>query len=77
VGHEVTWDPRLGYVHVSKDRLHPITVAVACIASVAGRIRKGRRDVIKESPVGYLFQLEQELDPASLAERVRRSLQSR
>jgi hypothetical protein len=52
-------------------------VAVACIASVAGRIRKGRRDVIKESPVGYLFQLERELDPASLAERVRRSLQSR
>ena len=50
------------------------TALAAVVAGVPAKLRQDRKNAIKESPVGYLFRIEQSLNPASLAERIRRSL---
>ncbi|MGW1679529.1 DUF6236 family protein [Saccharopolyspora sp. NPDC002376] len=54
----------------------PAAVAT-CLASVPVRTRSERRKAVKESPVGYLFRVGQELDPASLTDRLRNLLHKR
>lgn len=50
---------------------------VTCLASVPVQARSERRRAIRESPVGYLFRVGKDLDPASLTDRVRKLLQRR
>jgi hypothetical protein len=44
----------------------------ACVVSTPARWRKKRKEAILESPVGYLFRIEQALNPTTLIERLRR-----
>lgn len=45
----------------------------ACVVTAPVQWRRQRRDAIRECPVGYLFQLEQTLNPATMIEKLRRS----
>ncbi|RKT82696.1 hypothetical protein SAMN05421805_104167 [Saccharopolyspora antimicrobica] len=54
------------------------SAAVAtCLASVPVQARNERRQAMRESPVGYLFRVGQEFDPATLANRVRKLIRQR
>jgi hypothetical protein len=52
-------------------------VLAASMMSAPAKFRKKRRQAISESPVGYLFRVDRELNAATLAERVSRSLRRR
>lgn len=45
----------------------------ACILSAPVQWRRKRRSAIRESPIGYLFRIEQALNPPTLIDRLRRS----
>ncbi|MBG0853673.1 hypothetical protein I2W78_17915 [Streptomyces spinoverrucosus] len=49
----------------------PAAVA-ACVVSAPVQWRRQRRAALEESPVSYLFQLEQEISPPTLIDRLRR-----
>ncbi|WP_157110792.1 DUF6236 family protein [Nocardia anaemiae] len=45
----------------------------ACVVTAPAQWRGHRRTTIQESPVGYLFRIDQELNPAKLIDRLRRT----
>lgn len=45
----------------------------ACVVTAPARWRRQRRAAIRESPVGYLFRIDQTLNPAGLIEQLRRA----
>lgn len=45
----------------------------ACVVTAPTHWRRQRRTAIRESPVGYLFQIDQTLNPAKLIDRLRRA----
>ncbi|WIX82241.1 DUF6236 family protein [Amycolatopsis carbonis] len=45
----------------------------ACVVAAPAQWRRQRRAAIRESPVGYLFQLDRELNPTGLIDRLRRA----
>ena len=61
-----------GTVGVPASVTVPAAVA-ACVVSAPVHWRRQRRTAIKESPVSYLFQLKQELNPGTLIDRLRRA----
>ncbi|WP_156993160.1 DUF6236 family protein [Pseudonocardia acaciae] len=48
-------------------------VLAACIVSAPSRWRRNRRQDIRESPVGYLFRIQNELNPTTLIDRLRQA----
>jgi hypothetical protein len=48
-------------------------VLAACVVSAPAQWRRQRQAAIRESPVGYLFQIDEALNPAKLINRLRRA----
>ncbi|MFI7122686.1 DUF6236 family protein [Amycolatopsis sp. NPDC049868] len=60
-----------GAVGLSPAITGPAALA-ACVVTAPTQWRRQRREAIRESPVGYLFRINQELNPVKLIERLRR-----
>lgn len=51
-------------------------VLAACLVGVPAKLRSKRRETIKESPVGYLFQMREAVKPAGVVRRISQSLRA-